>query len=111
MFSDFKPHRIAGPHRTVLWLPDIDAWGDDDLLDGVDVAYVDGTFCDDGELGRDMSEIPHPRIRDSLTRLRGDVRFIHLNHTNPALVRNSPERLRVERSGARVAESGERVGL
>ncbi|MFZ5475703.1 MAG: MBL fold metallo-hydrolase [Myxococcota bacterium] len=106
-YSETVGYRITGPNRTVVWLPDIDAWGGDDLLAGVDVAYVDGTFWDDGELGRDMSEIPHPRIRDSLARLRGDVRFVHLNHTNPCLDPGSPESAAVRAAGMRIAEEGE----
>jgi hypothetical protein len=39
------------------------------------------------------------------------VRFIHLNHTNPVLVPNSGERLRVERAGMQVASDGGRAAL
>jgi pyrroloquinoline quinone biosynthesis protein B len=107
----------------VLWLPDIDSWDGWDvdiveLIASVDVAYVDGTFFDDGELERDMSAIPHPRIVDTVRRvadldtsLAARVRFVHLNHTNPALVRSSSERATVVEAGMLVADEGETVPL
>jgi pyrroloquinoline quinone biosynthesis protein B len=123
-YSETVGFRIASPRGAVAFLPDIDKWERwdrrvEDLVAGVSVAYLDGTFFDGAELpGRDLRDIPHPFVTESLDRFatrpvadRARVRFIHLNHTNPALVRNSPERLRVERSGARVAETGERVAL
>jgi pyrroloquinoline quinone biosynthesis protein B len=42
---------------------------------------------------------------------RSRVRFIHLNHTNPLLGSQAPERLRLEESGMRVAEEGEQYAL
>ena len=84
-----------------------------------DVAYLDGTFYANGEIpGRDMSGFPHPFISASLARFaslppeqRAKVRFIHLNHTNPALWSGTEARRAIEAAGARVAEEGERVGL
>eukprot|EP00009_Paramoeba_aestuarina_P012518 CAMPEP_0201534540 /NCGR_PEP_ID=MMETSP0161_2-20130828/56567_1 /ASSEMBLY_ACC=CAM_ASM_000251 /TAXON_ID=180227 /ORGANISM="Neoparamoeba aestuarina, Strain SoJaBio B1-5/56/2" /LENGTH=254 /DNA_ID=CAMNT_0047939223 /DNA_START=89 /DNA_END=850 /DNA_ORIENTATION=- len=62
--------------KKCMFLPDIDRWepwigkekGQQDpgipriaeLVKEVDVAYLDATFFDNKELGRDMSEIPHP---------------------------------------------------
>lgn len=122
-FSDTMAFRIRGPNRTVLFVPDVDRWDREPgllerLLEGVDVAYVDGTFWDGRELpGRDLREIPHPPITDTMARLAalarerpGTVRFLHLNHTNPLL--HEPElRADLERRGFRVAEQGERVRL
>jgi pyrroloquinoline quinone biosynthesis protein B len=98
-YSETVGFTIAGPERKVVYIPDIDKWDKwttrlETLLESVDVAYLDGTFYDAGELpGRDMSEIPHPFIQETLQRLaalpaeqRAKVRFIHLNHTT-ALVR------------------------
>ena len=123
-YSETVGFRIASSRGSVTFLPDIDKWERwnrriEEVVNGSSVAYLDGTFFDGAELsGRDMSEIPHPFITESLDRFatlpaatRSRVRFIHLNHTNPALVKSSPERLRIERSGARVAAAGERVGL
>jgi pyrroloquinoline quinone biosynthesis protein B len=96
-YSDTVAYRIRGPERTVLFCPDVDAWGRhdgllDQLLDGVDVAYLDATFYDGRELPeRFRAEIPHPTMVDSMERLGaraaarlGSIRFLHLNHTNPA---------------------------
>ena len=85
----------------------------------VDVAYLDGTFYASGEIpGRDMSTIPHPLITASMERFgflppaeRAKVRFIHLNHTNPALVTGGEAHREIERRGFRVAEEMGRVGL
>jgi pyrroloquinoline quinone biosynthesis protein B len=116
--------RIAGPERAILYLPDIDKWDRwstpiEEALAQVDVAYLDGTFYADGELaGRDMSQIPHPFIAETMERLahldaseRAKVRFLHLNHTNPALDPASPESLAIAAAGFRVAVQGERVAL
>lgn len=126
-FSEVVAFRIAGPNRAVLWVPDIDSWREwdewgvrlEDVLAEVDVAYLDATFFADGELpGRDMSRIPHPFIRTTIDRLKGlpakeraKVRFIHLNHTNPALEADSAARREIEAAGMAVAEEGEIVEL
>jgi pyrroloquinoline quinone biosynthesis protein B len=115
--------RIDGPGRAVLWLPDVDSWRELDdigpriegLIESVDVAYIDGTFFANGEIpGRDMSGFPHPFIRDSLKRFiilppaeRAKIRFIHLNHTNPALDPSSAARGEIDELGLDVAVEGE----
>lgn len=125
-FSDTMAYRIHGPNRTVLFVPDIDRWdaetvGPDfieNLFEGVDVAYVDATFYDGRELpGRNLLMIPHPPMIDTMERFAdrvretpGLIRFIHLNHTNPAL--HEEKVLQVIRDrGFIVAETGERLGL
>lgn len=105
---------VRGPSRAILWLPDIDKWEKwetplEDVLARVDVAYLDGTFYTADELpGRDLREIPHPLITETLERLQGSpllgkVRFIHLNQSNPLL--------REKRPGVVVAAEGERLEL
>ncbi len=125
-FSETVAYRIELPGgKRVLWLPDIDSWRawDDtgtrleDVLATVDVAYLDGCFFADGELpGRDMSKVPHPLMTDTIARLaalpeteRAKVRFIHLNHTNPALDPSSDAARVIRDAGMRVAEEGEIV--
>jgi pyrroloquinoline quinone biosynthesis protein B len=115
--------RIRGPTRTVVWLPDIDKWERwdtrlEDLLAGVDAAYLDATFFADGELSRPMSEVPHPfvvetmaQLADDPAALRAKVRLVHLNHTNPALDPTSPEAARITAAGLRVAREGDREPL
>ncbi len=122
-FSDTVAFRVRGPRRCVLFVPDVDGWDRHPellarLFDGVDVAYLDGTFYDGRELpGRNLREIPHPFVTDSMERLSarasadpGCIRFIHLNHSNPLwldarLVRE------LEARGFAVAKAGERVEL
>ena len=122
-FSEVVGFRIDGPTRKVLWLPDIDSWAAwdaqgtrlEDVLNTVDVAYVDGTFFANGELpGRDMTGFPHPFITHTMQRLaalppaaRDKVRFIHLNHSNPALEADSDARRAIEKAGMHVANEGE----
>ncbi len=118
-FSETVGFIIAGPKRKVLFLPDIDKWEKwdrpvEDVIKGVDRAYVDGTFYADGEVpGRSMSEIPHPFIVESMKRLEplaSKVRFIHLNHTNPAL-QKGPELGAIQKEGFAVAVEGETFAL
>ena len=126
-YSEVVGYRIEGPSHRVLFIPDIDTWEQweamgtslEEAVAEVDVAYLDGSFFDDGEIpGRDMSGFPHPRMRQTMNRLqsqpdsvRARVRFIHLNHTNPALDPDSEARREIDRRGYRVAEEGERVNL
>jgi pyrroloquinoline quinone biosynthesis protein B len=126
-YSEVVGFRIEGPRRSMLFIPDIDSWEEfdeagtriEDLIAGVDVAYLDASFYADGEIpGRDMSGFPHPLITHSMERFsalpveqRAKIRFIHLNHTNPALDPESEARRTIEKNGFRVAEEMERVGL
>lgn len=126
-YTEVVGYRIDGPSRSVLFIPDIDSWEEfdragtriEDLIAGVDVAYLDASFFANGEIpGRDMSGFPHPFITHSMDRFadlvageRTKVRFIHLNHTNPALRADSEARRTIRRNGFRVAEEMERVGL
>jgi len=123
-FSETVGFRIEGPQQKILWLPDIDKWEKwktplEKALKDVDIAYLDGTFFANGELpGRDMSKIPHPFIAETIHRLkdqpdvvRAKVRFIHLNHTNPAHNPKSTAAKAIHAAGMRVAGQGERVNL
>ncbi len=113
-YSETVAFVIRGPSRSILWLPDIDKWEKwpaalETILARVGVAYLDGTFYDASELpGRDLREIPHPLMTETLSRLNGSpmlakVRFIHLNQSNPLV--------RERRPGIVVAKDGERAGL
>jgi len=123
-YSETVGYKIMGPSNVVLFLPDIDKWerwdvAIEDLLKDADVAYLDGTFFDANELpGRDLSEIPHPLIVESIERFktlpldeRVKVRFIHANHSNPVINPESESAERVRDAGHRFAEQGERVEL
>jgi pyrroloquinoline quinone biosynthesis protein B len=123
-YTETVGFRIDGPERSVLYLPDIDKWqrwerSIEELLADVDVAYVDGSFFAGGELpGRDMSEIPHPFVVESMERwsglpadVRSRVRFLHLNHTNPLLEPSSDASEQLRAAGFRVARQSERIDL
>ncbi len=90
-FTDTVGFVIEGPHKKVLYIPDIDGWDKwsrdiRQMVDGVDLAFLDGTFASADELpGRPMADIPHPLMpitRELLRGTRARVWFIHLNHTN-----------------------------
>ena len=126
-YSEVVGFRIKGPSRSVLFIPDIDSWEQwdalgtriEDLIASVDVAYLDGTFFDNGEIpGRDMTGFPHPFVRHSLNRFaalsaseRAKIRFIHFNHTNPALDESSDATRVIHDAGMNVAREGERQDL
>jgi pyrroloquinoline quinone biosynthesis protein B len=125
-FSDTMAYRIHGPNQSVLFVPDIDRWDApsvgpefiETLFDDVDVAYVDATFYDGREIpGRNLMMIPHPPMIDSMNRFAdhvkrspGSIRFIHLNHTNPAL-HDSTVIDEVKRRGFLIASPNERMAL
>ncbi|MBI5364049.1 MAG: pyrroloquinoline quinone biosynthesis protein PqqB [Planctomycetes bacterium] len=114
-FSETAGFRIDGPVRSALFVPDIDKWErwERDVRDAVrsvDLAFVDGTFFRDGELARDMREVPHPFVEETLRRFadapaeeRAKLVFLHLNHTNPLLDPNSTAARAVAAHGAHVA--------
>jgi len=123
-YSETVGYRIQGPNRTAIFVPDIDKWDRwatdiRQLVRSVDYALLDATFFADGELrGRDMSQIPHPFVSESMALLenltdeeRSRVIFIHMNHTNPLLIDGSPEQAEVERRGFRYAREGMRLEL
>ena len=122
-FSDTMAYVITGPSRSALFVPDVDAWERvpgllAQLLEGVDVAYLDGTLYDGSELpDRNLSEIRHPLILRTMDMLAhvarahpGRIRFLHLNHTNPAL-HDEHIRASITARGFAVAVMGERVRL
>jgi pyrroloquinoline quinone biosynthesis protein B len=118
-FSDTLAFVVRGPARRLFYCPDIDgwdAWHRDlrQLVAGMDVALLDGTFFSASELpGRDLREIPHPLVTDSVERLTGvdsDVRLIHLNHSNP-LHSPGPEREWLAAQGIGVGTLGDRWPL
>ena len=97
-FSETVAFKIDGPNKSALYLPDIDKWDRwevriEDVIRDVDYAFLDGTFAEPDELpGRDMSEIPHPFIAESVERFsklarseREKIWFIHFNHSNPII--------------------------
>jgi len=123
-FTDTVAFLVRGPRRSLLYLPDIDKWERwstrvEDVLAMVDVALLDASFFDAGEVpGRDLADIPHPFVVESLARFaalpaaeRAKVRFTHLNHTNPVVDPESEAAARVRAAGMGVARDGDRFEL
>ncbi len=121
-FSETFGFRIEGPQKTVLYIPDIDNWDEwgTDVLDAcrqADICLLDATFfsagdlADSGRSDRDLGDIPHPFITDTIDRLKAvagetEIYFTHFNHSNPVLDPASDARRFVEDNGFRIAEEG-----
>ena len=123
-FSETVGYNIIGPNESLLYIPDIDKWDkwEHDILfwiESTGYALLDGTFYYDGEIpNRNMSEIPHPFIMESmnyfetlLERNQNKIFFIHLNHTNPAIRKNSAASRNIIKNGFNVARKGMRLYL
>ncbi|HSK70346.1 MAG TPA: MBL fold metallo-hydrolase [Pyrinomonadaceae bacterium] len=118
-FSETVGFEIAGRNKTAVFIPDIDKWSKwnrdlKELIKQADYALVDATFYKNGEIpNRDMSEIPHPFVEETIKLLedlpageKAKVIFIHFNHTNPLVRKNSRERRDVLQKGFRIADEG-----
>ena len=123
-FSETVGYNIIGPNESLLYIPDIDKWDkwEHDILfwiESTGYALLDGTFYYDGEIpNRNMSEIPHPFIMESmnyfetlLERNQNKIFFIHLNHTNPAIRKNSAASRNIIKNGFNVARKGLKLYL
>ena len=117
-FSETVGFFIEGMSKKALFIPDIDKWHlwEKNIVDEVqkvDYAFIDATFFSAGEIPRPMSEVPHPFIDETIKRFenesietRSKIIFIHLNHSNPALLDNHPSKKRLESLGYQVAQQG-----
>jgi pyrroloquinoline quinone biosynthesis protein B len=120
-YSDTMAFLIRGPKKTLLYVPDTDAWAAwskplaDVLRDEkVDIALLDGTFYSADELpDRDVTKIKHPLITATMDLLEplvkaGKVRvyFTHLNHSNPAFEPGGAAQKAIEGRGFEVAAEG-----
>lgn len=123
-YADTLGYLIAGPQRTLFYLPDTDSWVAwqtpvTELLEQVDIALLDGTFYSVDELpGRRVEQIGHPLIEHSMDLLQSlvddrklEVFFTHLNHSNPALDQDGEARRTIESRGFRVLEEGQELPL
>ena len=90
--ADTVGYRIDGPRASAIFVPDADRWTDEvrQQADEVDLALLDGSFASLDELpNRAIEEVRHPLMSETREHFRGTkaaLWFIHLNHTNPALV-------------------------
>ncbi len=116
-FSETVGFHIQGREKKVLFIPDIDKWEKWDssivqALAEVDFAFLDATFFDSEELNnRDMTTIPHPFIVESMNTFdslphseRSKIYFIHFNHTNPVLNKESKAYQQLIEKGYNIAE-------
>ena len=123
-FSETVGYKIYGPNKKALFIPDIDKWylWDKSIIDEikkVDYALVDATFYDSKEVNyRNISEIPHPFVIESMELFdsldineKNKIYFIHLNHTNPLLDKDSDQYKYVTAKGYNVAEEGMNLKL
>ena len=123
-FSETVGYKIYGPNKTALFIPDIDKWylwekSIVDEIKQVDYAIIDATFYDSEEVNyRDISEIPHPFVTESMDlfdsidiREKNKIYFIHLNHTNPLINKDSDQYKLVRSKGYNVAEEGMKLKL
>ena len=127
-YSETAAFLIEGPDKSALFVPDIDKWALwekdlNELLLTVDYAFIDATFFDGDELpGRNMDEIPHPFVVETLEKVkslplaeRQKIYLIHFNHTNPLLHperENNRDKIhQVNSAGLRIARVGQRFSL
>ena len=122
-FSETVGYKISGNNKTALFIPDIDKWHKwkkniIEEVKKVDYAFLDATFFNQNEVKRAMTEVPHPFIDETVNLFKNEslstknkVIFIHFNHTNPALQKDSKERKQVEKLGFRFANEGDNFEL
>lgn len=123
-FSETVGYSIKVANRSVLFITDIDKWQKWDrdikqLVKQYDFLFLDGTFYQDGELpGRNMSEVPHPLIQESVELFKDlsstekqKIYFLHFNHTNPLIDKASKEYKEVKSKGFNVAYEGLKITL
>jgi pyrroloquinoline quinone biosynthesis protein B len=118
-FSETVGYEITINNKSLIFIPDIDKWGKwerniAELIKKVDYAFLDATFYKNGELKRDMSEIPHPFVQESMELFftlsdsdKQKVHFIHFNHTNPLLIEESTSQKEVFEKGFNLAKESQ----
>ena len=114
-FTETVGYIIRKKHKKVLFIPDIDKWSKWDrniieYIKEVDIALLDASFFKNGELKRDMNEIPHPFVEESMllfeslsAKDKEKIHFIHFNHTNPLLIEGSEAQKIVLKNGFKIA--------
>ena len=110
--------------KTIVYLPCLPAITDDvrQFVEGCDCLLVDGTFWSNQEMvllgitertAYDMGHVPIDGNNGSLAWLREldipQIIYIHINNTNPILLKTSPERKMVNQAGIKVGYDGMEV--
>ena len=123
-FSETVGYKIIGPNKSVLFIPDIDKWSKWNTsiikeIKNSNYAFVDASFFDGDEINnRDISEIPHPFVIESMKLFKNlpetekaKINFIHFNHTNPILNKNSEQHKIVLDKGFSISHFGQKISL
>ena len=122
-YSETAGYVIQGKNKKALFIPDIDKWEKWDknlvhLTEEFDYLLLDATFYDSKEINRDINEIPHPLVTETMSLLdnlssasKAKVYFIHMNHTNLMLDPESELSKLVESKGFNIARLGQKLNL
>ncbi|MDA8630420.1 MBL fold metallo-hydrolase [Flavobacteriaceae bacterium] len=122
-YSETAGYIIKGKNKKALFIPDIDKWEKWDrdlsqLAKEFDFLLIDATFYDSKEINRDISEIPHPLVTETIdllsglnTENRSKVYFIHMNHTNMMLDPNSELSKLITSKGFNIARLEQKLYL
>tara|TARA_B100000674_G_C37802868_1_gene897342 strand:+ start:100 stop:1014 length:915 start_codon:yes stop_codon:yes gene_type:complete len=122
-YSETAGFIIKGKSKKALFIPDIDKWEKWDkdlkkLVHEFDYLLLDATFYDSNEINRDINEIPHPLVSETINLLeslsqksKNKVYFIHMNHTNLMLDPTSELSKLIYSKGYNIARVGQRIYL
>ena len=118
-FSETAGYKITINNKSLVFIPDIDKWEKwevsiTEVIEKADYAFLDATFYKDGELDRDMHEIPHPFVEESIELFstlsehnKKKIHFIHFNHTNPLLQDGKFAQKTIKDQGYNIAKEGQ----
>ena len=113
-FSETVGYIIQTEKRS-YYIPDIDSWKKwtsdiISIIKEVDYAIIDGTFMNKNEINRNLNDIPHPFIEDSIElfsnlskKNKNKIFFTHFNHTN-LLLSCQKEVTKLKQKGFNIAE-------
>ena len=117
-YSETAGFTISTSTTKYLFIPDVNKWDkwDRNIVEEVqksDIAFLDATFYDDGELPtRNMKEILHPLVTETMAAFdkadkatKAKIHFIHMNHTNRMLWDRAMQK-EVTGKGFMIAEQG-----
>ncbi len=122
-FTETVGFIIHSKHKKALFIPDIDKWNKwerniVDYVKEVDIAFLDATFFKNGEIERDMNEVPHPFVEESMQSFeslpakdKAKIYFIHFNHTNPLLIDGSEAQKTVLKKGFNIAKQEMKIAF
>jgi pyrroloquinoline quinone biosynthesis protein B len=119
-FSETAGFKVITEENSYLFIPDINKWSiwNRSILEQVkqvDVAFLDASFYEDGELpNRSISEVPHPFVVETMNlfanepeMIKSKVHMIHFNHTNPLLFDEQKRQVVIDK-GFKIAEQGKK---